>query len=258
MGEPRRMPLYKNPSADQLDKMIRVTTVFSWLVLLGAFIITGSAVLWAATGVLYQDISARGVLMYDSGIVKVYADRGGIADDILVREGLWVDAGDPLLVISGRTVYSGYTGVIGRVFVHAGQRVPERSELMEIREIYPEQELIAVCYLPLAEGNVLSIGMEAVLIPALAGSGGYGRVTGYVKEVGAFGISEAAMYSRLGDFALVSSLKGGVPMAEIIIGVSTGTENEPDGEFFAFPAMTDVVIRIIVDEKTPLQYLLGS
>ena len=263
----QKIPLFKMPSVDQLDQMIRVTTVFSWMVLLGAGVITVSVILWAFMGVLYQDVTVRGVYMSDSQIEKIYAKTPGNVDSILVSVGQWVEMGEPLAVVSGETVYSDYVGIVNEIFAYTGQQADGSYELMEIRKLLSGEEKIVFSYVPLRVANTINEGMKVILVPAALSEEQYGHMTGYIKGIGDFGVSEASMYQRLGDHLLVSSfIKAGnaEPMVEVMIEIDKNTNSQngyawsnAEGEKLSLPSLADITVRIIIDEQAPVKFLFG-
>ena len=90
----RKEALNQLSSPAQLDKLMSVTSLKSWLILLAVGIIIISALIWGITGTLFTRVDADGVLVNEGGVVTIPALSSGCVLDIRIKTGDIIAKGD--------------------------------------------------------------------------------------------------------------------------------------------------------------------
>jgi len=107
MEEPppyRQIALDRLSSPEQLDQVLHVTHLRSWLALsaLGALLVI--AIVWSLVGSIPTNVVARGVLIRPGGLLQLYASADGSILDVPVREGQVIAKGEPVVRLEQATL----------------------------------------------------------------------------------------------------------------------------------------------------------
>lgn len=264
----RKSSLEKLSSPEQLDKMIKTTTISSWLLLLGAGMIVISIVLWAFLGEMSEEKNITGIYMQEGGVQSIYSSEAGTVGQILVGYGDQVSKGEDIAIVSGIKVKSQYEGIINSVAVEEGQLIDPGTQIAELRIMDDQSEKQLVrSYVDLNTAKQLSVPMEVTMVPATLNEEEYGHMRGYIKSVGTYGVSERDMYSKLGDDALVQSFRssyGNEPIVEVMIEINpdektvNGYEwSNEMGKDLLLQDFTYMSVRIVLNKQRPIHKLLG-
>ena len=89
----RKVALDRLASPEQLDKLMVVTDIRSWLVLVGIFIILGMTIIWGFVGSLPTRVGGPGILVWRGGMFEVTAVETGRLVTLDVKIGDEVSAG---------------------------------------------------------------------------------------------------------------------------------------------------------------------
>lgn len=89
----RKLALDRLSSADDLDRVLRVTSMRSWVLLTALCTVMGTAVTWSAVAVVPQKVMGSGILLKSGGIFSVVAPVGGRIADVSVSAGDTVKEG---------------------------------------------------------------------------------------------------------------------------------------------------------------------
>lgn len=89
----RKIALDRLSSADDLDRVLRVTSPRSWILLIALCAIMGGAVTWSAVAVVPQTVMGSGILLKSGGIFGVVAPIAGRIADVSVSAGDTVKEG---------------------------------------------------------------------------------------------------------------------------------------------------------------------
>jgi len=93
----RKSSLEKLSSPEQLDRVIKITSSRSWLILAAMMILTISLVLWGLLGEIPTQVTSDGILLSSGGIYSVQNIVAGIVSDVQVEQGDYVQTGDVLV-----------------------------------------------------------------------------------------------------------------------------------------------------------------
>lgn len=92
----RQVALDRLSSPEQLDQVLQVTHLRSWLALGALGVILLIAVVWSIVGSIPTKVVAQGMLITPGGLFELYAPDDGRVVEVLVREGQKVEKGQPV------------------------------------------------------------------------------------------------------------------------------------------------------------------
>jgi len=90
----RKSVLEKLSSPEQLDKMITIISPSFWIAAIGGGTIVVAALIWSIFGKLPVNINVNGIYMNRDGIHSVYSENAGVIEEVLVKEGQFIEKGD--------------------------------------------------------------------------------------------------------------------------------------------------------------------
>lgn len=92
----RKEALEAHASPEQLDQPLPLLRPSQWAVFLGLFVFAGAVLIWAILGKVLVRVQGRGVLLLPESLVPVQSLSSGPLQEILVKEGQCVQAGQVL------------------------------------------------------------------------------------------------------------------------------------------------------------------
>lgn len=90
----RQTALDRLSSPEQLDQMLEVTHLRSWLALSGLILLLVVAFWWSLVGSIPTRVSGEGILIRPGGLLDIYAQDSGIVKEFRVVEGQSIDVGE--------------------------------------------------------------------------------------------------------------------------------------------------------------------
>ncbi len=96
----RKSALDKLSSPEQLDKLIRMTSARSWMILAFFILIIASTLLWSITGNIPTKIQALGIIMSNNGTDSILSTLDGVISDVTIKKDDYVHVGDVIARIS--------------------------------------------------------------------------------------------------------------------------------------------------------------
>jgi biotin carboxyl carrier protein len=95
----RRTPLARLSSPEQLDQLMEVTRLRSWLALAGIGVLLATVLAWSIFGTVSTTIPAEGMLIRPGGLSEIYAPEAGTIGAINVAEGDLITKGQPVATL---------------------------------------------------------------------------------------------------------------------------------------------------------------
>jgi HlyD family secretion protein len=83
----RKIALDRLSSADELDRVLRVTSMRSWILLTALCAVMGTALVWSAVSVVPQKVAGSGILLKSGGLLSIVAPVAGRVADISLGAG---------------------------------------------------------------------------------------------------------------------------------------------------------------------------
>jgi hypothetical protein len=229
----RQAALERLSSPEQLDQLVRVTRPAGWLALLALGGILLAVIVWGVLGSLPVQVAGQGILLSADGLHEVVSPAAGLVAEVDVDAGEVIQAGQVVARITARAAEAGrpislpvsspFAGRVVERLVDAGTPVDAGAPLLSLEGVNPEGrvDLVAVIYMPPAEGKRIRPGMEVQVSPSTVRREEYGFMLGQVASVGRFPATPQGMLRALGNPELVKSLSAvGAPI-EIRVALTT-------------------------------------
>lgn len=227
---------------EQLDIQVKIIRPSSWILFAAILIAAASAVIWAFLGTISNGVDYAGVIFGDKNVISLYAEMGGVVQDVLADEGEQVKEGDILAVISedvhleeiellikeqenydeeeeewkrlekeierkmGRAlIRSTADGVVQRVVLQ-GTAVEAGDVVAAVvpEDIYSYQEVMI--YVPKEEVGALAVGMKAQITPTYVTREEYGYMEGVVAEISENLVTENSILRKMGTMDYVEDI----------------------------------------------------
>lgn len=248
----RESSLEKLSSPEQLDRVIKITSSRSWLILSAMVILTISLVLWGLLGEIPTQVNSDGILLSSGGIYSVQNVVSGIVSDVQIEQGDYVEAGDVLVRLDlavylreidelkkdvglmntealrnkivekqkeyfKNSIVSAPTeGRVIEVLTKKGDAIQPGQVLIKLSRIGRGiRELEAVLYVPTEQGRNIAPGMEVRISPSIVKKEEFGQMVGQVISISQYTVSSNSMLNILGSQELVQKFTAAGPLLEL-------------------------------------------
>jgi multidrug efflux pump subunit AcrA (membrane-fusion protein) len=230
--------------------------------------IVGVALVWSVTGVLPIQVTGPGILLRGGQVLTVLAPASGQVAELRVQLGDDVQAGQVIgtLHIAGSSaavssdLTSAFAGRVVELLAGPGSLVAAGDGIAWLEDEH--QPLVAVVYLPVADGARLQPGMAARIVPDGANLGTAQSMPGTVISIARYTASRQSLLRRLGSDLLADqfSAKGAVLEAVIAVEpVAYGANQVPSrnlaGREAALSGKQCSAI-VTLAERHPIEWLL--
>ena len=199
----RKSSLERISSPEQLDKVLKVTSPMSWLVLVGLSLIVVVMIIWSIVGTIPVTITVPGIVSSMVGSNAVYTQESGTVVSVRVRAGDEIHLGDPVLTYKNSaneivTIYSDQVGTVANIVVKKDDAFTPGSEIIRVTPTTQASQMI-VCYVPLAQAKKLERGMQVNVSLDSLDSQSYGNMVARVINIDAYAASVSGMASVIGS-----------------------------------------------------------
>lgn len=264
----RKSAVERLTSPEQLDKRITIIGRGSFLGLLAILFLVISAVIWGLLGTAPTAVSGPGILTNDKDGVKVIAaSQSGIVQEILLRAGDEVQAGDVVLRLNqDGTVHDLVSFVNGRIIelrVAEGEFVPSGKTVGTANS--QGDDFVVLAFLNASDGKRVSEGMEVSVVPVTVNQEEYGSMPGTVLSVSERPVSSYEPQALLQDEQLVDLLTHGQPPILIVIDVEESDDapsgfrwHTGSGPPFPVTSGTLASVAVTVREERPISLILPN
>ena len=266
----RKSSIEKLSSPEQLDKAIRITSSFSWLVIIGVFIIVVIVSVWAFIGRLPETQTVSGVIVDKSDVYAVYSNKTGTVVDVKKRSGDKVAAGEVIAVAkasngSNFEIKANESGIMTDILLNDDMKVYSGNEIARMTPNIADENLI-VCYVPISVGEQIKKDMEVKVYPISVDSQKYGHMEATVEQVGEHAVSASNMQYILGNDNMLSDqfLQQG-PVVSVVCRIKTDKSTtsgyywtNTDGKDVRVPNGTLISAKVITKSEAPIKKLFKS
>lgn len=248
----RQSSLEKLSSPEQLDRVIKITSSRSWLILAVMMILAVSLVLWGLLGEIPTQVTSDGILLSSGGIYSVQNVVAGIVSDVQVEQGDYVQTGDVLVrldlaaylreieelkkdvgLVHSEALRKKIVEKQKEYFKNSIVSAPTEGRVIEVLTkkgdaIQPGQVLIklsrtgrgireleTVLYVPMEQGRNVTPGMEVRISPSIVKKEEFGQMIGQVISVSQYTVSANSMLNILGSQELVQKFSAAGPLLEV-------------------------------------------
>jgi HlyD family secretion protein len=261
----RKRALDRLSSPEDLDRLVRVSRPGTWIALGGLLLVIAGVVLWATLTNVTTTVSGLGFVLPEGGLIEASTLRAGIVQNIDVREGQRVRAGDRVaslgLADGGEVSITAPTaGEVGEVLRSKGDFVPEGGQ---VAILIPRRRLVVETFLPTANAKKAHVGDQVWVEPTTAAASEFGFARGRVARIGAIPMPEAGIGSLLENPARVKAVDELGPVIHVVVelvpadtasGLSWTASRGPSEPV---TLGTRAAIKVVTGSRKPIDYVAG-
>lgn len=219
----RREALRQLEAPEQLDEVVRLATIPSWLMTVTLATVVIGAALWGTFGTVARTVQGTGVLIHSDGISTLDATVSGQVVKVWAVPNERVSAGTPLYTVTnsaGRssTVVSTSSAYVVSLQISEGQLLEPGTPVANLEPLnLPGEVLEAVVFVPANYAAALTPGTSVQVTTPEAPSSVFGTLQGTVASVGAFPETDASLQAFLGGgFNVLPLLRTGSVIRVVI------------------------------------------
>ncbi|MDR0382645.1 MAG: biotin/lipoyl-binding protein [Spirochaetaceae bacterium] len=283
-------------AVENIDRMMMVIGVKSWLALGAVLLVFAAALVWGFFGTMQIREEVSGVLIRNGSIINVYAAYEGALLDFVPVHGMFVEEDQVLarieqpalvseinaLIDSGASadlikekrielfnksrVITWEEGRVVDVYVHRGDYVSRGQKLVTISK-EPEQNRALECllYVPTDQMRHIKKGLPVSVYPASVNKRIYGNMIATVSIIGEYPVTWQYLYNRLSSENLADYFLNDSACYEVYLNLVSSEETATGyawttslGPSMTFGDFTICTASIVIDELRPIDvFFLG-
>jgi hypothetical protein len=263
----RTQALEKLVSPEQLDQLIRITTLKNWLALVSLACVMLPLFAWGLWGSLETRISANGLLLPSGGLCVASASQSGRVTNLYVQAGQEVQSGQRVVSFQPGSIdnqpeeiTSPCNGKVVGIMARPGDWV---DEVLTLITIEPAGKVLeGVAFITIAEARSLTPGLAALISPAGIQSEVNGYLIGTVTSIGQYPIDQQILARQVGSQSLAQTILQNGAFVEVHIllannqeGYQWSLKRQPNQ---ALTSGTPCSISILVQRQTPFELIFPS
>ncbi|MFP3986499.1 HlyD family efflux transporter periplasmic adaptor subunit [Streptomyces sp. E11-3] len=264
----RQQALSKLQSPEEIDLPVRFARPQGLLVLAVTVAVMIAAAVWSVTGTVTSTVSAPGILTHGQGSYVLQTPVSGQITSVLAKEGDRVAADAPLLKVRTQegdaVVRTIAAGRLTTLVATIGSVVTTGTDVAAVERVDKANDpLMAVLYLPAANGSSVSVGARVDLTVQSVATQKYGVLRGRVKAVGRTAETRQRITAFLGSSQLGEQFsKDGQPVSVLVeLKRTSRTESGYDwsssqGPPYALESMALADGSVHLAEQHPIDWLL--
>lgn len=266
----RKSSLEKLSNPDQLDRMIKISSPLSWLVLVAVFLIIAATVVWTFVGTIPTTETVNGIITGTDSSCAVFADASGVITAYNKQIGDRVTAGEMIARITRDdgtigTICADIDGRLSGTLPESGTPVYAGSEIARITPSGMGDQVV-VCYVPLTSSLKYKKDMEVRIYPAAVDHQQYGHMQGRIVHVEKYASNTASLAHNVGsDNLLAEQFLSNGPVVAVMCRLDTDVSSangyywtHSNGHSLTVTNGTVVSAKIVVEECAPVTKLIGS
>jgi len=265
----RRQALRELEAPEQLDEVIRVASVPTWLITSALVLAVLAAGAWAIRATVPRVVSAPGVLIHANGVSGLDATGGGQVTKVWATVDQRVAAGTPLYSIEtadggSKTVNAPWDAYVVNWLISEGQLLAPGTRVADLEQLdTPGDALEAVVFVPATSAPLLAPGTKVALAASAAPSTVFGTLAGTVLSVGAFPETSASLQAFLGSGADPTRLLGEGSVIRVTVSLQadpaapSGLRWSKAAPPFQLNSESALTARFTVSEEHPISWLVG-
>ena len=263
----RKRALDSLTSPEELDRRTRVTRPWTWLILVAAFVLLASGIIWSLVSTVPVTNQGIAFIQPKDGLRAAQAPVGGTLE-LSVGMNDTVTAGqtigtvaDPL---SGKriAIVAPVTGSIAQLLAAPGEVITAGAR---VAIVLPDaMELYARVFIPYNQRGSM-MNEEVLVAPDGYSPSSYGYLKAQVVEVGDYAVTQERLFSVLQNRELRAEVNQLGPVVEVLAkldqdpqtpsGYAWTTSHGPSDPLLPGTAGT---AQIVVKEVHPISYVLGQ
>lgn len=228
----RKKSLERLSSPEQIDRLLAVGNVKSWLITLGVLFCIAGCILWSFLGELPIYIKGSGMLLHGDGVSFIYSEFSGVVERSYLLEFGTVEKGDVIAVLRNeeagivREIKTMHAGQIMEIFANPGDYISAGDMVASVEN--ENIDLSAVLYVPMSQGKKISRRMQVNLELPSVNKEEYGYLQGWVKMFSFYPVSRSSVAKTLGNSELASKICGDEPVIKVAVELLRDLTNEDD------------------------------
>lgn len=266
----RKSSLDKLSNPEQLDRMIKISSPLSWLVLIAVLLVIAATVVWSIIGTLPTTETVSGMIVDSNSVNAVYSESAGTLEKYCVEVGKDVKSGDKIAEVkqtdgSVKEIKADRDGVLSAYSLEPGTPVLAGTEVARITPKNSGDQVI-VCYVPLAYAQKFEKGMEVLVYPTSIDSQKYGHIEAEIISVDEYATNINSLAYVLGSGNMVAEqFASNGPIVSIVCKIKTDSKTK-SGYYWSSDSAKNLTIsngtvitaKIVVDECAPITKLIGK
>lgn len=161
-------------------------------------------------------------------------------------------------------VESRHDGRLIEVTTFVGERVRAGDRLGRVEIDAPGAPLMALAYLPIADGKRTRPGARIVVSPSTVERERYGGIVGEVVSVSSYAVTTLAVANQIGDAEVARTLLGGESRIEVLARLELDPDSESGFRWTSgggppdlpISAGTTARVRTTLEERAPISFVL--
>lgn len=223
----RQRALQRIGSADEFDRLVRVTSPRYWIGLSGVLVVLVIAILWACFSTIPTTEHSPGFLLPQGGLDTIQAPAAGEVRLLALKQDGRVADGQSLGVIrtpagTDVPIRSAVGGTVTETDAARGTDVSVGEQLALVQP--SGRPTVIYTYLPVETASSIKVGTKARIRFAGGVGATYGDAIGTVQSVGRFATTRARLEFVLHGSVTSAQPKLKVPTAEVVIKLDRSTK----------------------------------
>jgi multidrug efflux pump subunit AcrA (membrane-fusion protein) len=263
----RKQALRHLEAPEQLDDVIKLASVPSWLTTVAMTIAVTCAAVWAIYATVPRVVQAVGVLIHSNGVSSLDATAGGQVVKVWSTVNQRVAKGTPLYSVQNAgkidIVNAPWDAYVVSWLVNEGQLLEPGTPVADMERLdTPGDALQAVVFVPAAVAPLLQPGNGVTVVADAVPSNVFGTLSGAVTTVGAFPETESSMRAFLGSGADVRRLLAAGSVIRVTVPLHSDPESASGLRWsktappFQLNSASAITARFTIAEEHPIDWLV--
>lgn len=260
----RKSSLEKMTTPEELDELLQVNSVKTWLLFAAICVVLAGMLLWGFLGVITHDASGFGIIRIHDLPREVVSRYQGQVDSVFCKTGDRIEAGQKLLTIysmeeqSHTTVTAPFKGELTDIDVREGTFVSEGLTLLELVKIDATANVVpeVIFFIRDQEIPKLRIGMVTTLEVLKAGVSPE-FLKGKINFISGYPASRNAILKYFPDEGQSMQLdKNEFHEVRASLDIDLDKMNGADRELIQSLNGLTCQVKVTVSRQSPMAYLL--
>jgi hypothetical protein len=281
---------------ENIEQMMIVIGIKSWLALGMVFLVFAAALAWGFGGTMQIREEVSGALVRSGQLVNIYAADDGILLDFVPVQGMFVEKDQVLARIdrtdlvteinllldagasadlveakrmelfSGSCIVTWDAGRVLDIYAHRGDYVTRGQKLAAIsREAEQSKALECLLFIPADQMRNIRKGLPVSVYPASVNKKTYGNMTGTVSIISEYPVTWQYLADRLNSETLADFFLQDSACYEVYLNLVSSEETATGYEWttslgppMAFGDLTLCAAAVVIDEPRPVDVFFGN
>jgi hypothetical protein len=260
----RERALERIGSADEFDRLVRVTSPRYWIALTGVLVVVVAAICWACFSTILTTERGPGFLLPEGGLATIQAPAAGQLSLLRIKQDDHVADGQSLGFVRTATgtqvpIRSSVAGIVTETDAERGTDVSAGEQLGLVEPT--GRPTVIYTYLPVDTASGIQVGTKARLRFAGGIGATYGDALGRVQSVSRFDTTRERLEFVLHGSAIRAQPRLNVPIREVVIRLDRSSKTA-SGLVWAsghgpptVPVGTPAAVELILGSRHPIDDL---